>query len=116
VPILSLDRVLSDTLRGKKALILVDIEGAEFMMLQGASKTLKNDPRPIWLMEISSTEHQPEGIEINPNFEKTFEIFFALGYRSFTANETAAEVTPSIVKDVVAGRQIIGGYNFVFYG
>ncbi len=42
VPILSLDSVLGDTLRGKKALILVDIEGAVLMVLQGANKTVMN--------------------------------------------------------------------------
>ena len=58
VPILSLDRVLGDKLQGKKALILVDIEGAEFMMLQGAKQTLMNETRPIWMMEISTTDHR----------------------------------------------------------
>lgn len=116
VPILSLDRVLGDTLRGKKALILVDIEGAEFMMLQGANQALTNEPRPIWLMEISSTEHQPAGVAMNPNFARTFELFFAQGYRSFTADAAAIEITPAIVQDVVAGVQRLGTHNFVFMG
>ena len=46
VPVLSLDRVLGDELVGKRAFILVDIEGAELMMLQGAFETLMHDPRP----------------------------------------------------------------------
>jgi FkbM family methyltransferase len=116
VPILSLDRVLGDTLRGKKALILVDIEGAEFMMLQGSKQTLINEPRAIWLMEISSTEHQPAGAAMNPHFAKTFELFFAQGYRAFTADEAATEITPAIVQEVVAGTQRLGTHNFVFYG
>jgi FkbM family methyltransferase len=115
VPILSLDRVLGDTLRGNKALILVDIEGAEFMMLQGAKKTLVNETRPIWMMEISSTEHQPAGVVMNPNFAKTFELFFAQGYLAITADEAAIEITPAIVQKVVAGEQILGTHNFVFY-
>lgn len=116
VPILSLDRVLGDTLRGKKALILVDIEGAEFMMLQGSKQTLINEPRAIWLMEISSTEHQPAGASMNPHFAKTFELFFAQGYRAFTADEAAIEITPAIVQKVVAGTQRLGMHNFIFYG
>lgn len=116
VPILSLDRVLGDTLHGKKALILVDIEGAEFMMLQGASQTLVNEPRPIWLMEIASTEHQPAGVVMNPHFAETFEMFFNLGYRAFTADEEEIEITPAIVQKVVAGAQSLGTHNFVFYG
>lgn len=114
VPILSLDRVLGDTLRGKKALILVDIEGAEFMMLRGAKQTLMNEPRPIWLMEISSIEHQPVGTVMNPNFAKTFELFFAQGYRAFTADEAEIEITPITVRQVMTGAQKLGTHNFVF--
>lgn len=114
VPILSLDRVLGDNLRGKKALILVDIEGAEFMMLQGAKQSLVNDPRPIWMMEISSTEHQPAGTVMNPHFAKTFELFFAQGYRAFTADEAAMEITSATVQQVVAGMQKLDTHNFVF--
>lgn len=116
VPILSLDRVLGNTLAGKNALILVDIEGSEFMMLQGANQTLMNEPRPIWMMEISSTEHQPAGTVMNPHFAKTFELFFAQGYRACTANEAAQEITQAIVQQVVAGKQKLGTHNFVFYG
>ncbi len=115
VPILSLDRVLGDTLRGKNALILVDIEGAELMLLEGAKQTLINEPRPIWLMEISLSEHQPAGVTINPNFAKTFEFFFLHGYRAVTADAAAIQITPEIVKEVVAGRQKLGVHNFVFY-
>lgn len=116
VPILSLDRVLGDTLRVKKALILVDIEGAEFMMLQGAKQTLMNETRPIWLMEISTTDHQPAGTVMNPHFAETFELLFAQGYRAFTADEAAHEITQMTVQQVVAGKHKLGTHNFVFYG
>ncbi len=114
VPVLSLDRVLGESLRGKKALILVDIEGAEFMMLQGATQTLINEPRPIWMMEITTTEHQPAGTVINPYFEQTFQTFLARNYRAFTANELAEEITMKTVADVVAGRCQLLTHNFVF--
>jgi len=52
------------------------------MMLQGANQTLMNEPRPIWMMEISLTEHQPAGTVMNPHFAKTFELFFLQGYRA----------------------------------
>jgi len=116
VPILSLDRVLGGTLHGKKALILVDIEGAEFMMLQGAKQTLANDPRPIWLMEISSSEHQPAGVAMNPNFAKTFELIFMHGYQAVTADTAATQITPQIVEEIMAGRQKLSMHNFVLIG
>ena len=114
VPVLSLDRVLGNAIKGKKALILADIEGAEFMMLQGAAQALQNEPRPIWMMEISTTEHQPEGTAMNPNFEKTFEVFFDCGYRAFTADAEAKKIEKSDVKDVVANRKRLTTHNFVF--
>lgn len=114
VPILSLDRVLGDTLNGKKALILVDIEGAELMMLYGSKQTLINTPRPIWMVEINATEHQPSGTVMNPHFAKTFELFFAQGYRAFTADEAAKEITAETVQKVMACQQKLRTHNFVF--
>ncbi len=111
---LSLDRVLGNTLYGKRVLILVDIEGAELMMLQGATQTLVNEPRPIWMVEISTTEHQPAGTPMNPNFTQTFEIFFSQGYRAFTADEIAQEVTIETVTKVAAGQHKLKTHNFVF--
>jgi hypothetical protein len=53
---------------------------------------------------------------MNPHFAKTFELFFAQGYRVFTADEAAIEITPAIVQDVVAGTQMLATHNFIFYG
>ncbi|WKT80104.1 FkbM family methyltransferase [Thermosynechococcus sp. PP45] len=114
VPVLSLDRVLGDTLRGKSALILVDVEGAEWMMLQGAKRALMNEPRPIWMMEICFAEHQPAGVAMNPHFKETFGIFFECGYRAFTADSTALEITPAMVDEVVVGHRKLETHNFIF--
>jgi len=114
VPVLSLDRVLGESLRGKKVLIVVDIEGAEYMMLQGAKQTLISEPRPVWMIEISSTEYQPEGTVMKPRFDKTFELFFAQGYRSFAASEAGKEVTPEVVRKVMDGIQELDTHNFIF--
>lgn len=114
VPVMSLDRILGDGLKGKKALILVDIEGAEYMMLQGATKTLISEPRPVWMVEISTTEHQPAGVIINPHFAKTFQMFFSQGYRAFTADEEAIEITLDTVNRIVTGAQLPRTNNFLF--
>lgn len=114
VPVLSLDRVLGNAIKDKKALILVDVEGAEFMMLQGANQALQNDPRLIWMMEISTTEHQPAGMSINPNLEKTFDAFFDYGYRAYTANAEAKKLKKRDVNDVVTNRKQLATHNFVF--
>lgn len=113
VPVLSLDRILGDNLHGKRALILVDIEGAEYMMLQGAANTLRNTPRPIWMMEISTTEHQPIGTMMNPYFVQTFERFFAAGYRAFTADPALKEIDAGSLERVLTGDLELETHNFI---
>ena len=114
VPVLSLDRVIGRELEDKRALILVDIEGSELQMLLGSANTLNNTPHPIWLVEISTTEHQPMGTKINPNFGKTFEIFFDYGYHAFTADEVMQEITKETIAQIVEGSYQLKTHNFVF--
>ena len=113
VPVLTLDRVVGDQINDKRALILVDIEGAEFMMLKGALKTLNNNPRPIWIVEISSTEHQPYGRKMNPNLEQTFELFFQNGYKAY-AVDTNQLITHHLVKQVLREESKFSTHNFIF--
>lgn len=115
VPVLTLDRILGGAIQNKKALIVIDIEGAELAMLKGALNTLKNDVRPVWMMEITTHQNQPVGVISNPNFRSTFDIFFELGYRAFVAaGSTMLELTPSDVIAISEGRTQIDSYNFVF--
>ena len=114
VPTLSLDRVLGRNLSGKRALILADIEGAEYMMLQGAANTLSNTPKPVWITEISLTDHQPKGIKMNPNYGDIFELYFSRGYRALTADESAREITRYTVQQVLLGIEKPSTQNFVF--
>ncbi|UZR28729.1 FkbM family methyltransferase [Methylococcus mesophilus] len=114
VPVLNLDRVVGNMLQGKRALILVDIEGAELMMLQGANETLAQDPRPIWMVEIMTTQSQPEGVPVNPNFAQTFEIFFSRGYRAYTADKRQEELTREVVARIAEGKESFSTYNFLF--
>jgi FkbM family methyltransferase len=114
VPVLTLDRILGNALAGKKALILADIEGAELSMLEGALSTLDNNPRPIWLIEISATEHQPAGILMNPNFVKTFEMFFSRGYSAYTADSEMRCVDMDDVLKIETGGLTLSTHNFLF--
>ncbi|MFZ4702569.1 MAG: FkbM family methyltransferase [Candidatus Methylumidiphilus sp.] len=75
VPCSTIDLLLNNRLQGKKALVLVDIEGAEKWMLEGASQILNNEPSPILVKEINSKEHQPNSIEMNPHFKSTFNLY-----------------------------------------
>lgn len=114
IPVSTLDRVTGDSIKGKRTLILVDIEGAELMMLQGATQTLKNDIKPIWMIEITNTGNQPAGTSVNSNFTQIFEMFFEHGYRAVTADSKEQEITQRDVDQVVAGTKQLETYNFIF--
>lgn len=114
VPCSTLDKVIGSRLTGKKVLVLVDIEGAEFWMLQGAGAMLANDPRPIWVVEITATEHQPDGTPLNPNFEKTFKAFFERGYRAYSVGAGSREITMDDVNLISRGDLRLGTHNFLF--
>lgn len=114
VPVLSLDRVVGDMLHGKRALILIDIEGTELTMLHGAAQTLINDPRPIWMIEICVAEHQPAGISVNPHFAATFEMFFEKGYRAFTVDDEKKELSKETVAEIVTRQYKPELHNFIF--
>lgn len=115
VPVLPLDRILGEELEGRKALILVDVEGAEHMVLKGASNTLKDESQPIWMVEIAAREHQPEGVGFNPNFEQCFEAFFAAGYQACTATQDPLCMDPERVQRIVKGEEEVPTHNYLFY-
>ena len=114
VPVLTLDRILGETVYGKRSLILVDIEGAELSLLHGAIKTLALHPSPLWMMEISSVEHQPVGVQFNPGFKKTFEIFFNSGYSAKTADNKMQEIYMADVNRFVENRESLCTHNYIF--
>jgi len=93
---------------------MVDIEGAEFMMLKGASETLSNHPPPIWMIEIHLVEHQPRGVKTNPHFRETFEIFFEHGYTCTTIEKKPLEITPLDISSIEQGKVKLNTHNFLF--
>ncbi len=114
IPATKLDLVLGTRLHGLKTLILVDIEGAEKMMLDGAATILSNDPAPIWILEITSSELQPSGVGINPNFKSTFGLFFNCGYKAYDLENNMTEVSEQFVLDVFMQKIVCNSNNFVF--
>jgi len=115
VPVMTLDRLLGATLQGKKSLILVDVEGAEYYLLQGAAKTLENNPRPIWMIEVASTMHQPEDTKVNPNLIQTFELLFNNGYEAKTADKNRSSVDLNVLVDHNDNYAQLPVHNFLFY-
>lgn len=115
VPVARLDDVLGARFHGQQCFLLVDIEGAERFMLEGAKEFLARTPRPIWLMEITVGEHLPEGIKVNPNILETFDIFWKNGYEAWTADRQQRMVTRDEIEKIAAtGQDTLGTHNFVF--
>jgi len=114
VPSNTLDNILGDKLAGEKIFILVDIEGAEKWMLEGAKKTLARKNKPIWMVEITTTENQPHGNQINPNLKETFQLFFKHGYKAYGADKEMKQITMKDVDLVSSGKLNFNTYNFIF--
>lgn len=114
VPVITLDRLLGQALEGRRALILVDVEGAEYALLKGAVGTLHRAPRPTWLMEIESTSHQPLGITTNPNLQATFDMFFEAGYTCRGVSSLSESIEPHHVQAVARGESRFVRSNFIF--
>ena len=115
VPVNTLDNVLGDRFDGKSVFILVDIEGAEKEMLDGASYLLNMEPKPIWMIEITVSTHQPKGVDINPHLLSTFQIFWNAGYKAYTADSNRRLVTFEEVSNIQnGGENTLQVHNFLF--
>lgn len=115
VPASTLDLVVGTQLSGQRALVLMDVEGAELAVLLGATAVMRSDPKPVWMVEIASAEHQPQGVSVNPNFARTFELMWDAGYTAFTADCAMREVNRADVNAVQSGDvQRFSTHNFLF--
>ena len=115
VPVTTLDTALQDRFSGKRCFILVDIEGAEYRMLQGAKRFLRMAPKPIWMVEIQVKEHQPAGTPLNPYLLQTFKIFWDEGYESWTADENLRKIEEQEIIDIYESKtDTLSSQNFLF--
>jgi len=114
VPSSTMDIIIGDRLKGKKTLIIIDVEGAEKGVIEGASQMLAMEPKPIWMIEIVATENQAHGIEMNPDFKTIFQLFFDNGYQAFCVDKEMNPFTMERVNDIIEGRSTTTTYNYLF--
>ena len=113
VPTALLDTLLGNRFSGRRLLIKIDVEGAEYEVLQGASQILRAEPKPVWLVEVFFNECHPSGM--NPHFAAVFETFWQNGYEAHFADARRTPVSPGDVKRwVETGRKDYYVYNYVF--
>ncbi len=74
----TLDTLLRGRWARERLMIKVDVEGAEALVLAGASETLRREPRPNWLIE--TLPRLPTGMP-NEAYVKTLAAMAKAGYR-----------------------------------
>jgi FkbM family methyltransferase len=112
VPLTTLDALLSGRFEGERLLIKIDVEGAEFDVIQGATATLRRVPRPNWIVEVCLHQFHPHG---NSRFLETFDRFWEAGYGAYLVQGRPQLVTrQDILRWVKAGRTDSPVFNYVF--
>ena len=113
VPVVPLDDLVSRSVNGMKPLVWVDVEGAELEVLRGAQELLQQTPRPIWVMEVTLREHQPNQ-RVNPNFEETFQMFFEAGYSVSALESRNCKLSMKDIADIAtSGLPDDLGHTFI---
>lgn len=113
IPLSTLDILLGERFSGKKLLIKIDVEGAEYDVLLGSQNILRMSPQPAWLVEVCLNEYHPSGM--NPNYAATFNLFWENGYEARTADAAKRLITPGdISRFIELGRCESGVINYLF--
>jgi FkbM family methyltransferase len=112
IPLTTLDALLSDRFDGKKLLIKIDVEGAEYGVLKGAERILSMLPHPTWMVEIFLDEHHPGGQ--NLDYSAIFDVFWSHGYEARTADHEDRLITPRDIQNWIAAKRSTTGENFIF--
>jgi len=97
VSVNTMDALIANRLKGKRAFIKVDVEGFEYHLLRGAKEIITQDPKPTWLIEVCLNEAHPGGS--NADYEKTLGLFLDAGYRISPATDQSRFITREEVAD-----------------
>ncbi len=109
----TLDIVLGNRFANEQLAIKIDVEGAEYGVLSGASATLARTPKPIWLIEVCLDEYFPNGV--NPNYAATFDLFWRQGYEVRTANAERTLIKPTDIASWTSARHASSPtFNYLF--
>jgi FkbM family methyltransferase len=115
VPVIRLDDMVGERFKNHQLLCLIDVEGAELHVLDGAHALLHRHQKPLWIVEICIDEHYATENGRNPVLRQTFSRFFDAGYRAYSIECNLREVTKSEIDEIsIGGPNTISGHNFIF--
>lgn len=114
VSVSTLDNVIGERFRNHRVMIMIDVEGFELGVLQGAQGLLRRCPAPVWFIEICISEHQPAGTISNPHLISTFEQFWENGYECKIASKEDNPVSQADVRSWAEGKDLPQSHNFIF--
>ena len=112
VPMVRLDDVVSP--RGRKMLVLMDVEGFELPALHGATALLSASPKPVWIIEVISHFGRADAPRLNPDYVETFALMQAAGYDAYRIDVGLVRVSLADAKAVAAKPARDGLINFLF--
>lgn len=111
-PVNTLDNIVGTRFTGRRCLMLMDVEGLEYLAVVGATKFLNQDPKPICVVEIGIGEHL--GL-LNPHLISTFELFWRYGYEAWSCTDPKRLILEDEVRTVAkTGQNTLGTHNFIF--
>ncbi len=113
VPTNTLDNLLGDRFENKSKVILIDVEGSEYPVLEGARKLVSSDAPTAWMVEISFSENRNG--ELNENYYKTFRTFLNQNYIAFNVNDNTEIMLSHVDFAESNGIEISNSINYVFY-
>jgi len=112
IPLSTMDVIVGERLAGSRVIVKIDVEGSEYSVLKGSQKLLKQEPPPIWIVEVGLKGHFPGGV--HPYFDKVFEIFWTMGYTGRTVGENPLLVTVDRLKKWITEKEAPPADYFVF--
>ncbi len=71
------------------------------MMLEGASSFINRSPKPWWVVEVTSHQHQPKGVSINQDLLDTFRLFWNAGYEAWAIEDSLRKVDAQEIEGLV---------------
>jgi FkbM family methyltransferase len=114
IPTNTLDQVLGARIRDRRCLFLVDVEGAEHLVLQGGTDCLVNTESE-WVIEITSPGQMGNALAGRERFKSVFRLFADQGYSPFLLSDGQPVLQEEIERaDRGEVSRLLGQNMFVF--